>query len=122
MNHGMRVEPDSPTIRFYLTGLHLELAATLVHALQRQGCRQVQQPRFADILFCPPAPSEVDSILQRAAGRPVIAVGATGETAQWLDALEAGAADYCVTPFEDVHMRWLIERHTRGNQAASAVA
>lgn len=118
----MRFHQNPRSLRFYLAKLEPHLADSLAQALERQGCRRTQQPRLADILFCPPAPSEVTRTLHRAAGRPVIAVGATGETAQWLDALEAGAADYCVTPFEDLHMRWLIERHTRGNQAASAVA
>ena len=30
------------------------------------------------------------------------------ETREWLDALDAGAVDYCAAPFEHQHMQWLI--------------
>ena len=35
------------------------------------------------------------------------------ETQEWLDALEAGAADYCAAPFEPVQLRWLLDAHMR---------
>jgi DNA-binding response OmpR family regulator len=38
----------------------------------------------------------------------VIVVTRHPETSQWLDALEAGATDYCGAPFERVHVRWLM--------------
>jgi DNA-binding response OmpR family regulator len=42
---------------------------------------------------------------------PVIVVSRLPETDEWLDALEAGAADYCAAPFEIIHLRWLFETH-----------
>ena len=38
---------------------------------------------------------------------PVIAVTRVPETAHWLDALDAGATDYCGAPFERVAVRWI---------------
>jgi DNA-binding response OmpR family regulator len=39
---------------------------------------------------------------------PVIAVTRVPETAHWLDALDAGATDYCGAPFERVQIRWIL--------------
>lgn len=40
---------------------------------------------------------------------PVIVVTRLPETADWLDALEAGAADYCSAPFEPIQVRWILD-------------
>jgi DNA-binding response OmpR family regulator len=40
---------------------------------------------------------------------PFIVVTRFPETEQWLDALEAGATDYCAAPFEQRQIRWLLE-------------
>jgi DNA-binding response OmpR family regulator len=40
---------------------------------------------------------------------PVIVVTRLPETADWLDSLEAGAADYCSAPFEPVQIRWILD-------------
>jgi DNA-binding response OmpR family regulator len=39
---------------------------------------------------------------------PVIVVTRLPEARNWLDALEAGAADYCGAPFEHVQLRWIL--------------
>ncbi len=39
---------------------------------------------------------------------PVFVVTRLSDTTQWLDALEAGATDYCGAPFERVHVRWIL--------------
>jgi CheY-like chemotaxis protein len=39
---------------------------------------------------------------------PVIAVTRIPEPKRWLDALEAGAADYCGAPFERIQIRWIM--------------
>src|ERR1051325_3250391 len=36
----------------------------------------------------------------------VIVVSRHADSARWLDALEAGAADYCSVPLEPIQMRW----------------
>lgn len=40
---------------------------------------------------------------------PFVVVTRIPETSDWLDALEAGATDYCSTPFEPRQMKWLME-------------
>jgi len=40
---------------------------------------------------------------------PFVVVTRIPETTDWLDALEAGATDYCSAPFERMHMNWLME-------------
>ena len=39
---------------------------------------------------------------------PVVVATRMPETKHWLDALEAGAADYCGAPFEPVQVRWVM--------------
>jgi DNA-binding response OmpR family regulator len=39
---------------------------------------------------------------------PVVVVTRMPETGRWLDALDAGAADYCGAPFERVQVRWIM--------------
>jgi len=39
---------------------------------------------------------------------PIIVVAPVSETAEWLDALEAGASDYCVPPFAMRDLRFLL--------------
>jgi DNA-binding response OmpR family regulator len=40
---------------------------------------------------------------------PFVVVTRIPETSDWLDALEAGATDYCSAPFEARQIRWLME-------------
>jgi DNA-binding NtrC family response regulator len=40
---------------------------------------------------------------------PFVVVTRVPETTEWLDALEAGATDYCAAPFEMRQLRWLME-------------
>jgi DNA-binding NtrC family response regulator len=40
---------------------------------------------------------------------PFVVVTRIPETSDWLDALEAGATDYCSAPFEARQMKWLMQ-------------
>lgn len=40
---------------------------------------------------------------------PFVVVTRVPETSEWLDALEAGATDYCAAPFDLRQLRWLME-------------
>jgi hypothetical protein len=42
------------------------------------------------------------------------------DPAQWLNALEAGAADYCGAPFETVQVRWIMGSILRQHAAPVA--
>jgi hypothetical protein len=39
---------------------------------------------------------------------PTIVVSRWPEVAEWLEAIEAGAADYCAPPFEASHLGWVV--------------
>jgi DNA-binding NtrC family response regulator len=45
----------------------------------------------------------------RSADAPVVVVSRQPEVSDWLDAIEAGATDYCAPPFEPTHLRWILE-------------
>jgi DNA-binding response OmpR family regulator len=55
----------------------------------------------------------------RAARAPVIVVSRQPEVSDWLDAIEAGAVDYCAPPFETAHLEWILQsaRRTRAMAA-----
>ena len=44
---------------------------------------------------------------------PVVVVSRHPETAEYLDAMDAGAADYCSAPFEPSHIHWILQRRHR---------
>ena len=49
------------------------------------------------------------SLLRQAhPGLPVIVVTRLPEAWHWLEALDAGAADYCGAPFEHIQLRWIL--------------
>lgn len=110
--------------------LEAELAASLAAAsCEVQRIATAAPAVSGDLVFCTTGPAfHVAKALFP--HLPVIVVSRLPETGEWLDALEAGAADYCAPPFEVIHLRWLIETHAgemrkgakRENQAATAAA
>jgi DNA-binding response OmpR family regulator len=79
----------------------------------------------ADIVFAGGVPGQYLPLLRRlrriTRALPVIVVAPVAETAAWLDALEAGATDYCVPPFDMRQVRCLMAAKT-GYPALSAIA
>ncbi len=67
----------------------------------------------ADLVFCGHKPEVLEAMLVAAGhvrpGLPVVVVSDKAEVPAWLDALEAGAADYCAAPFESAHLGWILE-------------
>jgi DNA-binding response OmpR family regulator len=67
----------------------------------------------ADIVFAGGEHKQYIPLLKRLrAARPslpFIVVTRIPETSDWLDALEAGATDYCSAPFEARQMNWLMQ-------------
>src|ERR1051325_3601005 len=62
-----------------------------------------------EVIFCP-ADSELLHLLQdRKPPVPVVAVSRIPETGELLNAMEAGAYDYCAPPFEPGHLRWILK-------------
>ena len=67
----------------------------------------------ADIVFAGGEPSQYLSLLRLVRDErpalPFVVVTPIPETMAWLDALEAGATDYCSSPFESRQIHWLME-------------
>lgn len=111
--------------RALLLGLDPALEASLAEALGRCNCvtlrgRERQDSRKVDIIFCSSTSEDLLHILSSRRRQPVVVVSRLPEVDGWLDALEAGAADYCAPPFEPAQIRWLIEAHTSREGVAAA--
>jgi DNA-binding response OmpR family regulator len=60
----------------------------------------------ADLIFA--GSEDFREALTRYPRRPVIATSRLPEMKSWINALEAGAADYCGAPFEVTQVRWVL--------------
>jgi len=117
------VEPIS---RIALLGLSANMAAQLGKVLS--DLRQTVYMRclpdtasslswidevHADLVFCAAAPEDygplLEAIKKQKPGLPLIVVSPCPDVAHWLDALQAGASDYCSPPFESAPIRWIVE-------------
>src|ERR1700730_17774542 len=76
-------------------------------------CLAMAERLHAAVVFCGSEPSEyralLDALKRRGLQLPVVVVSRLPEVSEWLDALDAGAVDYCAAPFEHQHMQWLIQ-------------
>ena len=52
--------------------------------------------------------------------QPVVVVTRLPETNDWLDALEAGATDYCAAPFELTQVKWVLDAALKRTRPAAA--
>lgn len=113
-----------PPTNFILHELDQYLAAQLCEAVSEAGhvfhatastseCLSVAERLHAGVVFCSADPGKYQSLLnalkRRSLQLPVVVVSRLPETPGWLDALDAGAADYCAAPFEHRHIAWLIQ-------------
>lgn len=78
----------------------------------------------ADVVFASGEDKKYIPLLRRVREKnpamPFVVVTRIPETADWLDALEAGATDYCSAPFETPQLRWLMETAIPRPRAAAA--
>jgi DNA-binding response OmpR family regulator len=105
----------------FLIGLEQATAAQISRALAVERHRIEQKPQNiglrdladVDIVFAGGEPSQYLSLLRRVRQErpalPFVVVTRIPETNEWLDALEAGATDYCSSPFETRQIHWLME-------------
>jgi DNA-binding response OmpR family regulator len=99
-----------------LAGLEIAAQESLGQVLREQGHHITigwqTELTAAGALFCngddPGAPALVRQVRALDPKLPVIVVTKLPESRKWLDALEAGAADYCCAPFETVQICWLL--------------
>lgn len=95
-----------------LLGLEGSVEQELRAALNADGCKVVKKPGSrADIVFCGHQRPVYETAVEQYAKLPVVVVSRLPEVSDWLDALEAGAADYCAAPFEPTQLRWLLQTH-----------
>jgi DNA-binding response OmpR family regulator len=105
----------------FLIGLEQAIAAQISRALAVERHRIELKPQNVgsrdlldvDIIFAGGEPSQYLSLLRRVREDrptlPFVVVTRIPETKEWLDALEAGATDYCCSPFETRQIHWLME-------------
>ena len=102
--------------KIILTGFELRTEQDLARVLTDQG-HQVTigwdgASATADALFCSADasgyPALVSEVRMLRPELPVIVVTGLPEQAKWLDALDAGAADYCCAPFETAQLSCLL--------------
>ena len=115
-------------VKAIVYGLEEELAGELMKALSGV-CRQVNTVSEANpaarslpeahVIFCPPDMAEVRRLKAAHPASSVIVATRVPEISGWLDALEAGAADYCAAPFENAQLSWMIESHVRSSVVAA---
>jgi DNA-binding NarL/FixJ family response regulator len=99
-----------------LTAALVRLGATVYHLSDDSApeqCANLAERVAADVIFCGDGSPGYRSVLEAVAsgGRPpaVVVVGRLGDTERWLDALEAGAFDYCAPPLEADQVLWMLE-------------
>lgn len=73
------------------------------------------------LAFCDIGQSDLISML-RAVKMPVVVVSRLPEVNDWLDAIEAGAADYCSAPIEREQIDWILDSNLPGRLKAKAAA
>lgn len=106
--------------RIVMLGIPDDLAHALNWALRHEphqiaAARTVEEVRCSkpDVVFVtgdgPDFPQNLSLLLQAMPCLPVVAVTRLPDSQRWVDALEAGARDYCGAPFEATQLRWIME-------------
>jgi DNA-binding NtrC family response regulator len=107
--------------KIVLIGLEQAAAGQICRALEVDSHQVEHQPQNspirdlqnADIVFAGGEPGHYMPLLTQVRetmpSLPFVVVTRVPETSAWLDALEAGATDYCATPIEKRQVQWLME-------------
>ncbi len=103
-----------------LLGLPQDLERQLTHVLNSEA-HSVNRKRYIEDLRRGPKPSVVfisgddpgyrdviSGVRESHPGLPIVVATRVPEPLQWLDALDAGATDYCGAPFEGIQVRWIM--------------
>jgi len=94
-----------------------------VPSLSHSAALSVIEKLQPDVVFCAAEPehgymSLLGIIKQKRPDLPVVVVSRLPEIPKWLNALEAGATDYCCPPFESTQIGWILERALRPQAVA----
>ncbi len=107
-------------LRLTLLGLPEDLSNQLARILLDESHQVTRRLYVSDLRRAPNATAvfisgdspeyrEILSLLrENHPDLPVIVVTRHPETRHWLEALDAGAADYCGAPFEHIQLRWIL--------------
>jgi len=116
----------------FLIGLDQTIATQVSRALAVERHRietkpqnlDVNEMKDVDIVFAGGEPAQYLSLLRQVRETrptlPFVVVTRVPETTAWLDALEAGATDYCSSPFESRQIHWLMESALQKHRVAAA--
>ena len=118
------------TVLFH--GLENELAVDLRHALS-SFCEGIESEALtgaghsraalkdngATVVFCDTKTETVKELRELNPNALIISVGRLPETTDWLNAIEAGADDYCAAPFEAHQLRWMLDSTLSDSRAAA---
>ena len=91
-----------------LIGVNDELRNSLEPVLQSLDSVPGRENAF-DVIFCGAEAGLIDRVRRSNPEARIVAVTRLAETDRWLDAIEAGADDYCAAPFEAFHLRWTLD-------------
>lgn len=74
----------------------------------------------AQVIFCDAKSGVVSQLRKTNPQAHIVVVSRHPEVTDWLDAIEAGAADYCAAPFETSQVRWILDSSMRAAKLALA--
>ncbi len=81
--------------------------------LAPRECLAVVDHVGAELIFCSSRRERylalLDAVSRFKPDLPVVVVSRVPEVSEWLDAIEAGASDYCAPPFEAAHIQWILD-------------
>jgi hypothetical protein len=115
----------SEDVHALLFGLSEDLAGELLKPLAPL-CREVSSASgdvfsraipAANVIFCGTDVKVVSDLRTARPDASIVVVSRHPEVSDWLDSIEAGAADYCTAPFESAQVRWILESSLRTARA-----
>jgi DNA-binding NtrC family response regulator len=104
---------NMPGKNVLLAGLEPAVAEPLTQYLEARGltvssARKPGTSSECDLVFCQTRQPELKQWLAQSHA-PVVVVSQIPDVNDWLDAMDAGAADYCAAPFEREQLDWILE-------------
>jgi DNA-binding NtrC family response regulator len=79
-----------------------------------------QRPYMVFSHFSPDLVELLHSLKEPVSRTPVIVVSRDPNAHEWIEAMEAGAADYCAAPFELHQIRWIVQANARPSLMTAA--
>lgn len=82
-------------------------------------CLNMIKDSAVTLIFCGPDSELVSELRTSHPNASIVVVSRLPEVMDWLDAIEAGADDYCAPPFEAVQIRWILDANLRASRLAA---